>query len=519
MPTPARCRGRLRRRTRSQHPRATRRPRRVGRAPRASLLPSRSPLAARRGTAGAAGEVVLAAAADVLGDGRERRLGRRRGADHGRVRGRFTTATATSRSATARADRRGRASPRAAGASVPGASHRARPGRPPGSFGIDEPRRAASASSGTSRRATSRARSRSATGSRGLAVAYDDVVDVNLKVWGDEWKQPLGRLTATVGRPRRRSSAPGAIPSGCAATSRSTGGTALLRALDVPAGQFVELRTLYPAQRVHVDRGHAGAGRQRPRRRSSPRRRPTPPRYERDQERIDDAKRHPRADGPHPPRARHAARALAHRRRSSSGVYGRELRDRATTASTSRSRRPRPSRRSCPTLLRPGRRARLVRVHGDAVRPDPPRPLHGDARDDRASVVGRTPHRADRRPRALARRARSPLTPWESTVADVVDARARRRGRSGCRASASEIEDDRETMSKRFTGFKARGRHGDRRPRLVPLDRRRPARARASLVFFGVAALLMWRRDRRLAAGRRRAGATSCWSRSRSRPR
>ena len=32
---------------------------------------------------------------------------------------------------------------------------------------------------------------------RGLAVAYDDVVDVNLKVWGDEWEEPLGRLTAT----------------------------------------------------------------------------------------------------------------------------------------------------------------------------------------------------------------------------------------------------------------------------------------------------------------------------------
>ena len=38
-------------------------------------------------------------------------------------------------------------------------------------------------------------------GIRGLAVAYDDVVDVNLKVWGDEWEQPLGRLTATMTGP------------------------------------------------------------------------------------------------------------------------------------------------------------------------------------------------------------------------------------------------------------------------------------------------------------------------------
>ena len=35
----------------------------------------------------------------------------------------------------------------------------------------------------------------------GLAVGYDDVVDVNLKVWGDEWEQRLGRLTATMRGP------------------------------------------------------------------------------------------------------------------------------------------------------------------------------------------------------------------------------------------------------------------------------------------------------------------------------
>ena len=27
---------------------------------------------------------------------------------------------------------------------------------------------------------------------RGLAVAYDDVVDVNLRVWGDHWPVGLG---------------------------------------------------------------------------------------------------------------------------------------------------------------------------------------------------------------------------------------------------------------------------------------------------------------------------------------
>ena len=37
----------------------------------------------------------------------------------------------------------------------------------------------------------------------GVAVAYDDVVDVNLKVWGSEWDEPLDRLTATETAPGR----------------------------------------------------------------------------------------------------------------------------------------------------------------------------------------------------------------------------------------------------------------------------------------------------------------------------
>ena len=36
---------------------------------------------------------------------------------------------------------------------------------------------------------------------RGLATAYDDVVDVNLKVWGDQWEVRLGQLTATLVAP------------------------------------------------------------------------------------------------------------------------------------------------------------------------------------------------------------------------------------------------------------------------------------------------------------------------------
>ena len=80
---------------------------------------------------------------------------------------------------------------------------------------------------------------------RGLAIAYDDVVDVNLKVWGDEWKQRLGRLTATL-------TAPGPIerawghPVSVRGDVTIAGNRVELRAIDIPAGQFVELRALIP---------------------------------------------------------------------------------------------------------------------------------------------------------------------------------------------------------------------------------------------------------------------------------
>ena len=79
--------------------------------------------------------------------------------------------------------------------------HRARPRRTRPGRTATSRAATASASSGTSRRPAS---SRTFTISyrfRGLAVAYDDVVDVNLKVWGDEWAAPLGDLRATLTLP------------------------------------------------------------------------------------------------------------------------------------------------------------------------------------------------------------------------------------------------------------------------------------------------------------------------------
>lgn len=83
----------------------------------------------------------------------------------------------------------------------------------------------------------------------GLTVAYDDVVDVNLQVWGGEWEVGLGRLTATLELPGP-ASGPAYRAWGHPVWVR--GDVTLeptrvsLRALDVPPRQFVELRVVFP---------------------------------------------------------------------------------------------------------------------------------------------------------------------------------------------------------------------------------------------------------------------------------
>ena len=127
----------------------------------------------------------------------------------------------------------------------PGASTELEPGGPPGTFGVrDLDGRVRIvwrfATDGFAQR-TFVVHYRIA----GLAVAYDDVVDVNLKVWGDEWEQRLGRLTATMRGPGDVVRAWG-HPVWVRGDVMIDGRSAILRALDVDAGQFVELRTLYP---------------------------------------------------------------------------------------------------------------------------------------------------------------------------------------------------------------------------------------------------------------------------------
>ena len=77
----------------------------------------------------------------------------------------------------------------------------------------------------------------------GIAVAYHDVVDLNLDVWGSEWGVALDQLTSTLTAPGRIVRAWG-NPVYVRGDVRLAGNKVFLRAQDVPAHQFVALRAL-----------------------------------------------------------------------------------------------------------------------------------------------------------------------------------------------------------------------------------------------------------------------------------
>ena len=85
----------------------------------------------------------------------------------------------------------------------------------------------------------------------GFVTAYDDVGDLYVQVWGNQWRVPVSSLRATVRLPSFLSS--GVKPVRVWGHPRSVAGqvsvrdqTAWLTATDVPAGQFVELRVVFP---------------------------------------------------------------------------------------------------------------------------------------------------------------------------------------------------------------------------------------------------------------------------------
>jgi uncharacterized membrane protein len=85
----------------------------------------------------------------------------------------------------------------------------------------------------------------------GVATAYDDVVDVNLQVWGDQWAVGVSRLTARIVIPTGAN--PGEVKV-WGHPSTVSGSTSLgddlvspsLQASGVPPNQWVELRTTFP---------------------------------------------------------------------------------------------------------------------------------------------------------------------------------------------------------------------------------------------------------------------------------
>ena len=85
---------------------------------------------------------------------------------------------------------------------------------------------------------------------RGLAVAYSDVVDVDLQVWGGEWKTSLSRLSATMQLPGPTQLGPRyrvyGHPRWVNGVTARFPTQATLQAVDVPAHQFVELRVVFP---------------------------------------------------------------------------------------------------------------------------------------------------------------------------------------------------------------------------------------------------------------------------------
>jgi uncharacterized membrane protein len=130
---------------------------------------------------------------------------------------------------------------------------------------------------------------------RGLAVAYDDVVDVNLRVWGDEWPAGLGELRATMELPGTTELSPSYRVWGSPAWVRGvvtrTPTSAALRAVLIPPHQFVEHRVVFPRSVLSSTAGarvRSGSGLQN----ILAEELGSQSSYERDRERIDDAKEH-----------------------------------------------------------------------------------------------------------------------------------------------------------------------------------------------------------------------------------
>ena len=130
---------------------------------------------------------------------------------------------------------------------------------------------------------------------RGLAVAYSDIVDVNLKVWGANWSAPVSDLRATMALPKPTPLGPlynvWGHPAWVKGVVERTKPAALLRAVNVSAGQFVEMRVTFPRSLLRSTGGAKvvpGPGLAKVKKEEAD----DQADYLHDQEKIDDAKHH-----------------------------------------------------------------------------------------------------------------------------------------------------------------------------------------------------------------------------------
>ncbi len=291
----------------------------------------------------------------------------------------------------------------------------------------------------------------------GVAVAYDDVVDVNLKVWGDQWDEQLARLEAVE-------NAPGKIlrgwgkPVWVRGDVELSGNRATLRAVSVPARQFVELRTLVTRDAftsttgMTVRRGNAID-------RIVAEELADAEAYQQDQDRIDDWISHPlRTAGALAALALLPALAVI-------GIvfwiFGRERRtgyDREYEQEPPSDTPP----ALVPVLLRQGGEAGSYEftatlfdlIRRGVYKAEPTtteRPIWAGLRSETVADL------------ELSLGVRDELTPWEDKVADVVDA-VLDGGSERLSRFRDEIEDERESMAKRFQSFQsAVGKEVERR--------------------------------------------------------
>ena len=288
------------------------------------------------------------------------------------------------------------------------------------------------------------------------------------------------------------------------------------RRVDVPAHQFVELRIVFPRSAAHLDRRarrswtgaalakivaeeHADAAvlRARPASRSTTRSTTSA----RTLLILLAARRRPGARD-HAP----ASGSLFGRERETG--YDREYEQEPPTDTRARAR----ARRCSARTTEPG----LARVHGDALRPDPPRRYKSTPVTTERKVWGGLRHEEVADLELTPGDASIELTPFEDAVAEVIDSRRSTPTAERLSSFRERIEDDRDGEREALHGVQGARRRRDRASAsgtstaarrvlgvaLVAfvLARRRPALDRAS----------------RLARRSRRAGTTSSCSRSAS---